>query len=182
LKIHPLAKRYARALWELAEESGQVIAILQEIKAFEALFQRNQLFRWFLLTLGIGKEQKLKVIKKLLASNTPLFYHYLIVLIKKERQSYLPQLACEMERLYDLKQNRLRIQVTLPVELGQDGQNELEKRLKALYHSEIRLDTTVDESILGGMLVKIGDTLYDSSLRTQLNNLRRLLKSDKRVF
>jgi F-type H+-transporting ATPase subunit delta len=183
LKIHPLAKRYAKALWELADERGQLEAVLQQLKVFEELFQSNHLFRWFLLTPVIEKGEKINVFEKLFVANVlPLCYYFFILLIKKGRQNYLPQLVFEMERLYDLSQNRLRLKIVLPAELDKEEQNQLEQRLKAFLHSDIRLDKTIDESILGGIVVRIDDTVYDMSLRNQLNNLSRLLKSDKRGF
>ncbi|MBD3386921.1 ATP synthase F1 subunit delta [candidate division KSB1 bacterium] len=183
LIIHPLAKRYAKALWELAEERGQIEAVLQQLGVFEALFQSNQLFRWFLLTPAIGKREKIKIFKNLFATSvSSLCCNFLILLIKKGRQNYLPQLVFEIKRLYDVKQNRLRLKIILPVELDKEEQNQLEQRLKVFFHSDIRLDKTIDKSILGGIVIKIDDTVYDLSLRNQLNNLSRLLKPDKRVF
>ncbi len=178
MRAYPLVKRYAKALFELAAEQNQVNDIIEQARVFGKLYRENHDFNFFLISPEIDKALKIQVIEALFFERvSALFYHFLLLLIKKGRQNLTPQLVVELNRLYDLYQNRLRARVTLAKPLDKTERLLLVKKLNDLFDSNIVLEQVVDTSIVGGMVIQIKGKVYDMSLLKQLNTLKRQLKS-----
>jgi len=180
LKTHPLAKRYARALFELAEQAGQINAIAGELKTFTALLEEQPRIKAFIMSQDVEKKRKLEVLEDLLKDKaTPLIYQFLTVLVEKGRQNYYAEIVFEYNRFQDQKDGRVHAQVISAVPLQKEQLERVRQQLADNLKAEIILDHMVDASILGGVIIRVEGKVIDGSLRKQVERLRRELHGSK---
>ncbi len=101
------------------------------------------------------------------------------MLVDRGRQSLFDQIYASYEELYDDFKNRMHVRVHSAVELADEKREELIKLLSSKLQREILLSERVDESLLGGMTIRFGDTVVDGSIRTQLNKVREVVASQR---
>ena len=179
MKPHPLAKRYAKALYELAEERQTVQAVYDEVNSFGSLFEQNSQFRTFLCSPTIETRKKLQVVEALLKDSLPLFYNFMVLLVKKGRQTLFSHIVFEMSRIFDQRNNRIRAQLTTAITLSAEKSKEIQSMLSKQLGSEILLETNVDPELLGGLIIRVEDKVLDSSLRSQVRALTRSMVQSK---
>ena len=178
MRPHPLAKRYAKALFELAAEQRLVELVRGEAHAVAAVVEENKRLRAYLFSPGIGKSQKSKVVETLFKERvSALFYHFLLLLVNKGRQVFLPEIVFEMDRLYDSAHHRKRVVVRTAVPPGDEAYKNIESTLAKAFDSELVIEYKTDPDILAGMIVQVEGKVIDGSLRHQLTRLKRNLKS-----
>ncbi len=179
MKPHPLAKRYAKALYELAEEKQIVQAVYDEVNSFGSLFEQNSQFRDFLCAPKIETRKKLQVVEQLLENSLPLFYTFMVLLIKKERQSLFSHIVFEMRRIFDQRNNRIRAQLTTAIALPAEKSDQIQSMLSKRFGAQVLLETNVDPDLLGGLIVRVEGKVLDASLRSQIKALTRSMYQSK---
>jgi len=104
-----------------------------------------------------------------------LFVNFLLVLNKHERLDLIRPILAAFRELSDERAKRLRVKVRSAVPLAEDQQARLRNELQETFHREPLLETAVEPDLLGGMIVSVGDWVYDASVRSQLETLRKQL-------
>jgi F-type H+-transporting ATPase subunit delta len=169
-----VARNYAEALLILARKAedaaGWGVMLRQIATAIETDIT---LFR-FLESPRIAADQKSEVLTKALGDRVPrLFLRFLQQLVKNRRQLLIPTVANEYDTLLDASEGIVHARVTVARETGDDERDEIAKRLSAIVGKTVVPHMVVDAAILGGVVVRIGDTVMDGSLRRKLGLLRR---------
>ena len=176
MRTHPLSKRYARALFELAEEAGISEQLLHDLQDFDALLRRERRIKAYLFSPEVDKNLKLQVVETLVKGNTPpLLYHFIVLLVQKGRQQFYAEILFEFNRLYDRRAGRLRASVISAIPITEKNLQEVQKRLSAYLHAQVICDNKIDAEILGGLIVKVEGKVVDGSLRHQWQRLRKEL-------
>ena len=176
MKLNPVAKRYAKALFESADESDQLEQIKQEVNAFDGILKEQSRLRAYLFTPEIDKQKKMDIVAQLFKDKaSPYFLNFVLLLIKKGRQDEYHDVVVEFNRLYEKKINRISATVTSAVKLDETILNEIEKKLASVWKSKVLLTNKVDSAILGGFIVKVEGRAIDGSLRKQLELMREQL-------
>src|SRR5262249_12478805 len=152
-------------------------AVLDELDSLiRDLFAADPQFEVFLASGAIGRDQKAKVIRSIFANRaSDLFTNFLSVLNHHERLDLLRPLFTAGRALHDQRAHRLRVQVRSAVPLPDDQRDRLIHELRQTFHLEPVLQPQVDPDLLGGMVVRVGDWVYDTSVRTQLETIRNQL-------
>ena len=176
------ATRYARALFDVAlAERQDVAGIDQELAAFATLVRGNEALQRALSHPAIPAARKRAVLEQLLALSpmNPILSRVLLLLADRDRLVLLPELAeAYRARLMD-HQQIVRASVTTAVALPPDRVSALEQGLVAATGRQVQLQVAVDPAILGGAVARIGSTVYDGSITTQLERLKqRLVESE----
>jgi F-type H+-transporting ATPase subunit delta len=168
---------YAEALFNAAEKKGQVQAVLEELDSLiRDLFAADPQFEVFLASGAIGRDQKDKVIRSVFANRAShLFTNFLLVLNHHDRLELLRPILTAARELHDQRAHRIRVQVRSAVPLPDDQRDRLIHELRQTFHLEPVLQPKVDPDLLGGMVVRVGDWVYDTSVRTQLETIRNQL-------
>jgi len=175
LKQIKQAKRYANALLRNVgiENAPQAIT---EINAVSNLMVKSKEFKSLLINPQFTSEEREKVIKQIagrikLSENTVKFIIYLsevgVIL-------FLPEIIRIATNLYLEKKRKAKAIVMTPIEIGKDYENTLRSSLKKVTDRDVDIEYVMDPSLLGGILIKIGSTMYDTSIKGQL----RLLKDE----
>ncbi len=168
-----VARVYAEALLNAADQSGQADALEGEYESLlRDAFQAPQLES--ILTSGaVGRKQKAELLTKGFAGRaSTTFFNFLQVLNEHERLDLLRPVFAAYRQLRDQRAKRVRVQVRSAVELPADQRGRLVEELRQTFQVESVLHTEVDPELLGGLVVRVGDWVYDGSVRRQLETIR----------
>ena len=176
MRDQTVARNYAETLLEVAERQEGLEAFGDGIEVVARLIDENPSFRIFLETPRIAASQKKEVIRRVFTDTLPAtLINFLLVTLDKRRQRLLREIAQEYHTLVDQRLDRVRVEVTLARSMDEASMAALEERLTALIGRQAIPQVRVKPSILGGVVVRAGDTIYDGSLRRRLDGLRRRL-------
>lgn len=172
------ATRYARALFDVARKEADTEAVGRELGDFSRLVAGNEMLARTLANPAIPVQRKRAVVEQLLeraGQLSPVVSKLLLLLADRDRLGLLPDLATAYEaRLMDDAQV-VRAQLTTAVELPSDRVNALQQGLARATGRQVQLEARVDASIIGGAVARIGSTVYDGSVTTQLQKVKERL-------
>jgi F-type H+-transporting ATPase subunit delta len=166
------AKRYARAVFELAESEGQVGEWGRRLGQVSAVLSDPEVAR-ALTNPTIATEQRMAIVSDLFDGSEAT--NLAKLLIESDRVRDVGAIADEFQRLADEAAGRVRATVTTAVELSSKDRDRVAEELSKRLSREIHLDVLVDPAILGGLKLQYGDRLVDASVATRLQQLRRRL-------
>ena len=173
-----LAGRYANAVFELAQDQKAVDAVSADLtslrKALESSSDLNRLVRSPVFTAEDQAKALKAVLEKIGA--TPLTIKFVLLLAQKRRLSALTGIIKAFESLVARSRGETEAEVASARPLSDAEVAELKATLKSRLGKEPRLSTKVDPTLLGGLVVKVGSRMIDSSLRTKLNGLAVMMK------
>ena len=172
-----VAKRYARALMNLAARENQVDAVAAALDDFGELFTESPQLAAFFSEPKVPPAVKVSVVTELLGKigAPPLVNTFLRYLTQKRRIGQLPSVREVFHEMADERLGRAHADVTVAADLTQKQEERLRQRLESLSGKQINLRVKTDPSILGGIVAQIGSTVWDGSLRHQLNRFHQKL-------
>jgi F-type H+-transporting ATPase subunit delta len=171
-----IAKPYAQALYDAAAEQDALDRIVGDANQVVDLVQESEDFEQFLTNPILSPQFKSEMFQQLLSEAVhPLTLNFLLLLASKQRERFLVAILQAFLKLVDLKAGRVVAQVTSAVTLSDAQQASLVQQLSDYSGAEVRLDLSEDTAIKGGIIVRLGDTVFDGSVATQLQRLRSLL-------
>ena len=171
-----IARNYAATLFELGRKSQQLEAFSEGVDTVLGLLDSNPRFKAFLETPRIADRDKKNVLKKVFGEALPRpLLNFLQVTIDKRRQRFLGLIGEEFHALLDEHMGRTHVTVTVAHELDQVTMDALSGKLSELLGREAIPHVRVKPAILGGILLRTGDTVYDGTLRSRIKQLRRQL-------
>jgi F-type H+-transporting ATPase subunit delta len=177
------ATRYARALIEVAQkEHVDLSQIEHELDAFIALLTSNPAFEQVLLNPAVPAAKKRDAVAALAGrmNVVPVVAKLLALLAERDRLILIRDLLSAYRDRVQTLQNVVRAEVTTAAELAPERAREIERNLAQLTGRTVLLSTRVDPAIVGGMVTKIGSTVYDGSVTNQLRRMRQRLLSEVR--
>jgi F-type H+-transporting ATPase subunit delta len=172
------ATRYARALFDVARKEGDVQQAGREIGAFAGVVAGHEMLLRTFANPAIPAARKRVVVEQLLGrmgTVSPIVSKLLLLLAERDRLSLLPDLVTAYETRLMEDAKVVRAQLTTAVELPADRISELQQGLARATGRQVQLDATVDPSIIGGAVARIGSTVYDGSVTTQLQKVKERL-------
>ncbi len=172
-----VARIYAEALYGAAEKQGQAAEVLDELEALVAeVFNRVPRLEEFLASAAVGRERKAEVLRQTFQGRaSDVLTRFLFVLNNHDRLGILRAVALTYREMHDRKTGRVQVRVESAVPLPDDQQERLRQELRAALRREPVLQTRVDPDLLGGLVVRVDDWVYDASVRSRLDNLRKQL-------
>lgn len=173
-----LAGRYALALFELARDNGQIDSVGQSLTAVKTALLQVPDFRALVSSPLVGRDAASKAVAGIAASLKldPLTTKFLGVLADNRRLEKLTAMIRAFETLVSSHKGETRAEVTSAFPLSGDQTSAIAAQLKTRMGRDVALDTRVDPAIMGGLVVKIGSQMIDSSIRTRLNTLAQAMK------
>lgn len=175
-----VAKQYAQALADLVFAPGQTIGaeeVAAQLRAVEEIASQSAELRTILLSPAVPPARKRAVISRLTASTglAPLVRNFLFVVIDRRRMPLLGQIREAFEALVDERRGVVRAHVRTAGEPAEAHKLRLVEALAAMTGRQVRCDYVLDEQLLGGVLLRLGSTVWDGSLRGRLEALRQRL-------
>ncbi len=172
-----VARVYAEALLNAADKQGQSDDVVEGLDSLiRDLFQAEPQLEAFLTSSAVGRERKAQLIDKVFENRAAaVFVDFLKVLNRHERLNLLRPILAAAKELRDERAKRIRVQVRSAVPLANDQENRLRQQLRETLKLDPVLQKAVDPELLGGVVVRVGDWLYDASVRARLESIRNQL-------
>jgi F-type H+-transporting ATPase subunit delta len=172
------AGQYAQALLELANEGGDAPAIGQELAELRQLVEASDTLAMFLRDPAISAAERRAMIERIFRDRvSPLLYNTLGVLISRRRLWLLPQIAEAYRQRLDEQLGNIQVQVTVASPLDAAGLENVRQRIGSAFRKNAVVEQKVDDDIIGGMVLRLGDRLIDASVRSQLEAMKHKLMS-----
>ena len=172
-----IAKRYARAFFEIAREDQKYESYYSELTTFSSILEDNKNLKELFLNPVFDRDEKKAVVKSMLQkiNISTTTANFLKLLVDKRRIGILPEIENAYRQLMDDTLKRTRVNVRTAFPLSAELSGKLQERLEEMTGKKVEMAISEDGSLLGGIVVGVGDTLYDGSIKTQLRNIRNLL-------
>ena len=168
------AKRYAEAAYMLAWEHHNEEAWSQGLAAVSALFGNPEV-QALMANTRVSPERKTRVVENSLEGLNPLVLNLARLLLRRGRTSLGPQIATAFQELLDQARGVSHAVVTTAIPLGDEDAKAVERKIAGMTGGQVVVQTRVDEGIIGGVVVRIGDRLIDGSTKSRLLALKRQL-------
>ncbi|MCR4437118.1 MAG: F0F1 ATP synthase subunit delta [Clostridiales bacterium] len=170
-------KRYAEALIGISEKNGEIDAYQEDLQEITSLFNQDEEFRFFLLNPEIAVSSKKAVVEKLWeGAIRKEVLNFLKLILDKDRVKYLPGILEEYIRLADKRKNILSITIFSAAPLEPMQIEKIKAKYKQLYNaSDVKVETKVDETLVGGIRVQAGDKVVDGTIKGRLASLKDIL-------
>ena len=169
-----LDRRYALALYEIAEKNGKVEEYIKELKEILELIKTNEELLSVVKHPEITTSQKKRVFKSIFKGKVDDYIlGFLLILIEKDRILYLEEKINEMEKIHLERQNILVANVKSVIPLNEDEKSTLIGKLKKMYGKNIILKEKIDKSIIGGLYIRVGDDVIDGTIKAKFEEIRR---------
>ena len=174
MRDETVARSYAATLFELAQRHEGLEAYGEGIETVARLLDEDPKFRLFLETPRIADADKKAVVRKAFAGALPKhLVNFVLITIDKRRQRLLREISREFHAMVDEHLGRAHVEVTVARSVDAATQEMLTVRLSKLLDKKAIAHMRVKPEILGGLVVRAGDTIYDGSVRRRLEGMRR---------
>lgn len=170
----PIAKRYARALFELGTENGKFAVLQKQLRDLAEAYAQSPELQAILLNPGVNLAERRKVVETIAARAMfdPFMKNFALLVMDNGRFDHIGGIADEFDALVDEHAGNIRASVTTAQPLKDSQVAVLKGAIAKLTGKNVLLETAVDPQILGGVVTRVGNTLYDGSVRTQLETMK----------
>lgn len=168
-----VARRYASALADAVLAGGEAREIQDELIRWERMIQKSELLREVLSNPTINYDQKRSVLEEMIRRTRvrPPNANFLRILLKNQRLTELSEINKKFAQVLDERSGVVAAEVTTARPIPDDIQRALEQQLVSITGKKVRFSFATDETIIGGMIARIGSTVYDGSVRNQLRQI-----------
>jgi len=173
----PTARRYAQALFALADEKNASEAWLDELREVKMALD-DPTVALYLTTPRVPAEEKLAVVTRLCEGRDPMIRNLLGLLASRQGTPLLGAVVAEYESLLNVRLGRVQAEVTTAAPISAEQQQRLRDSLGASLQKTVVLDPREDPEIIGGLVVRVGDQIIDGSVRSKLVALKQRLANE----
>ena len=171
-----IVKIYTEALYEAAAEQKKTELVFSDMKSIREVFANSAEFRQFCANPSIGLPARISILQKIFTGKVDkLTENFLQILAKKNRLNFIQEICQQFEELYKEKHNIALIKIMSSTELATTQISSIAHHLKLKLRKEIESVFRLDPLLMGGFKVAMGDVIYDSTIKSQLEKLRKNL-------
>jgi F-type H+-transporting ATPase subunit delta len=172
--------QYANALADIALAQGAAEPVIKQLADFGAIYAESAELRNFLASPAVNRDAKHGVIEKLIArlGASKIIRNFLFVIADHQRTHILPEIIAAFQEVVRQRQGIAEAEISSAVELNAAQKAEFALTLERLTGKRVEAKYSLEPALLGGAVVRVGDTIYDGSLRNRLNVLRTRLAAE----
>ena len=171
--MEELARVYARSLFEVAREHGKLDELREQLGQFADALNENRELAVFFFSPYFSTKEKQEALGRILDGADESLLNFLSLLIENHRMPVIFRIRQEYERLWEEENRMLPVEVTSAIELDEATTESLGKRIGERTGRKVTLAARVEPDILGGIVVRVGNSILDASIRNRLEQLRR---------
>jgi len=177
LSLQTIARRYATALADVATERNEARAVGEELRAWESMIESNELLREALANPTVPYDQKSNLLNELIARTKvrPTTANFLKLILKNQRLTELAEINRRLAQVLDERAGVVAAEVVTARSISEETRKAISTKLKGITGKQVRVSFNTDLAIIGGLVTRIGSTVYDGSIRTQLELLSHKL-------
>lgn len=173
MAIEEIARVYADALFGAAKDTGKLDAIHEQLGEFADALEANREMQTFFFSPYFSSVEKREGLRKALDGAEPELLNFLELLCEKHRVPVIFRIRRDLDALWAKENKRLGVTVTSAVELPEDVLRRIGEQIEKQTGQTVELQSRVDEDILGGIVLQVGNMILDSSVRNRLEKLRK---------
>ena len=171
--MEELAQVYARSLFEVAREQGKLDLLREQLGQFAQALAENRQLALFYFSPYLSTKEKQESLGKLLDGADEIFLNFLALLIENHRMPVIFRIRDEYARLWDVENRTLPVEITSAIPLDEQTTESLGAAIGERAGRRVTLAARVDPDILGGIVLRVGNSILDASIRNRLEQLRR---------
>jgi ATP synthase F1 delta subunit len=171
--VEEIARVYAEALFEAAKDKDKLDRIHDELGQFADAVERDRDMQIFLFSPYFSSAEKRQGIERAVSGADPAFVNFLELLIEKHRMPLIFRIRRQFEELWKEERRKLDVTLTSAVELDPQVVEKLGAEIEKQTGRSVDLRSSVDEDILGGLVLQVGNMVLDASVRNRLERLRK---------
>jgi F-type H+-transporting ATPase subunit delta len=171
--MEEIAQVYARSLFEVAEERDRIDVVRDQLGQFTDALAESRELELFFFSPYFSTEEKKEGLDKAVEGADEIVRNFLAVLIENHRMPALMRVRREYERLWQEANQMLPVHVTSAIELDETVTRQIGEEIGRQTGRKVELSTTVDPDVLGGIVLRVGNSILDASIRTRLERLRK---------
>ncbi len=169
-----IANRYAKALFDLTIEVGDLELVKKDMTLLKEICQSNKDFVFMLRSPVIRADKKALVIKEIFNKHLQeITLNFLFIITRNRREKLIPEISTQFVEIYKLYKNIYTVEITTATKMDDEVRSKILTLLDKRSNAQIELDEKVDEEIIGGFVLSYEDKQYDASILRQIKNLRR---------
>jgi F-type H+-transporting ATPase subunit delta len=171
--VDELARVYSRALFDVARAQGKLDVLRDQLGQFADALQANRELMVFFFSPYFSTSEKQQALGKVLIDADEVLMNFLELLIEKHRMPAMFRIREQYERLWEEENRTLPVEVTSAIELDPATIERLGRAIGERTGRKVKLAASVDPDIIGGVVVRVGNSILDASIKTRLEQLRR---------
>lgn len=172
-----VARVYAEALFEAGRDRGKLDALQSQLAQLADAVDRNHDLQVFLFSPYLSSQEKEKGLERAISGAEPELTNFLELLIEKGRMPEIFRIRRELDELWKRENKRIDVTVTSAVELDPAVVGKIGGEVERQTGEQVELSSRVDDSILGGIVLQVGNMVLDASIRSRLEKLRKSVAS-----
>lgn len=171
--MEEIAEVYARSLFEVARERGTLDAVREQLAQFDDALGENRDLELFFFSPNFSTEEKIDGLRKAVDGADPAVANFLEALLERHRMPAIHRIRRRFQELWEQQMKILPVEITSATELDEATVSQIGERIGQQTGETVRLTSTVNPEILGGIIVRVGNQILDASIRARLERLRR---------
>jgi F-type H+-transporting ATPase subunit delta len=171
--MEEIASVYARSLFEVAKEQGKLDQVREQLGEFADALDQNRELQVFFFSPYFSTQEKKDGLKKAISGTDEIFDNFLELLIEKHRMPAVFRVRRELDAMWQRENKLLPVEVTSAIELDKGTVKQIGDRIGEQTGQKIELSAKVEPDILGGIVVRVGNSIIDASIRARLEQLRK---------
>ena len=171
--MEEIAAVYARSLFEVAKDQDKLDLVRDQLGAFSDALSETRDLQVFFFSPYFSTAEKEDGLERVVSGADPAVLNFLKLLIEKHRMPVLFRIRANFDALWEKENKLLPVQITSAVELDQQIVSQLGDRIAEQTDRKVNISANVDPDILGGIVVQVGNSVLDASVRNRLEQLRR---------
>ena len=171
--MEEIATVYARSLFEVAQDKGNLDAVRDQLGEFADALDSDQQMQVFFFSPYFSTQEKEEGLDKVVSDADPIFLNFLKLLIEKHRMPAVFRVRRTFDELWREENKLLPVEITSAVELDKQTVKQIGERIGEQTDQKIDLSARVEPDILGGIVVRVGNSIIDASIRARLEQLRK---------
>jgi F-type H+-transporting ATPase subunit delta len=171
--MEEIAQVYARSLFQVAKEMGLLDVVKEQLAQFVDALNGNRQMAIFLFSPYFSTEEKKEGLERAVSGAEPIFYNFLEALLERHRMPVIFRIRNAYDRLWEEENRLLQVQVTSAVELDEQTIKTIGDQIGQQTGRKIELSSEIDDGIIGGIVLRVGNVILDASIRNRLEQLRK---------
>jgi F-type H+-transporting ATPase subunit delta len=171
--VEEIAGVYARSLFEVGKEHDKLDVLKDELDQFADAMDENRELQVFFFSPYFSSQEKKEGVEKVIENGDEHFVRFLELLAERHRLPAIFRIRKEFDQLWAEENKQLPVTITSAVELDEDTVKDLGKRIEDQTGQTIDLTATVDPDLIGGLRMQVGNMVYDATIKSRLEKLRR---------
>jgi ATP synthase F1 delta subunit len=171
--MEEIAQVYARSLFEVAVERGRLDVVREQLGQFADALEEDRELSVFFFSPYFSTQEKKDALHRAVTDADETIVNFLELLVEKHRMPAVFRVRRELDRMWEEENKLLPVQITSAIELDPATVERIGSQIGEQTGRRVELTSTVDPDVLGGIVLRVGNSILDASIRTRLENLRK---------